>query len=148
MFIGGSPVGTAGGVKTVTLAVLAAAALSSIRGRNKTVLFGRTVSRATVGRAIGVVGMSFGIMLLSTLLLSFVTSYASAMDILYETVSATATVGLSRDLTPALSSAGKLIVTSTMYLGRVGPISLAIAFGLRRESKNLIVNPTEEVSVG
>lgn len=148
MFIGGSPVGTAGGVKTVTLAVLAAAALSSIRGRNETVLFGRTVSRATVGRAIGVVGMSFGIMLLSTLLLSFVTSYASAMDILYETVSATATVGLSRDLTPALSSAGKLIVTATMYLGRVGPISLAIAFGLRRESKNLIVNPTEEVSVG
>ncbi len=148
MFIGGSPVGTAGGVKTVTLAVLIAAASASIRGRNESVLFGRTVSRAAVGRAMGVVGASFAILFLSTLLLSFVTPHATAMDVLYETVSATATVGLSRDLTPALTLAGKLIVTVTMYLGRVGPISLAIAFGLRRESKNLIVNPTEEISVG
>jgi trk system potassium uptake protein TrkH len=76
------------------------------------------------------------------------TTDASLADILYETVSATATVGLSRALTPTLDSFGKLIVIATMYLGRVGPISLAIAFGAGREKQNTVKEPTEEISVG
>ncbi|MGM9654010.1 MAG: potassium transporter TrkG, partial [Butyricicoccaceae bacterium] len=67
---------------------------------------------------------------------------------IYESVSATATVGLTRDLTPHLNTLGKLILTVTMYLGRVGPISLAIAFTLKKESPNMIKNPTEDISVG
>ena len=75
-------------------------------------------------------------------------THADALDILYETVSATATVGLTRNLTPFLNIYGKLIIIATMYLGRVGPISLAIAFNFKREKKNIIKNPTEEISVG
>jgi len=75
-------------------------------------------------------------------------SGAPALDVAYETFSATATVGLTRDLTPTLGLAGKLIVIVTMYLGRIGPISLVIAFNTKRKRKNIIKNPTEEISVG
>ena len=75
-------------------------------------------------------------------------SDASALDILYETVSATATVGLTRNLTSSLGSAGKIIITATMYLGRVGPISLALAFNRKKDNQNIIRNPIEEISVG
>ncbi len=147
MFIGGSPVGTAGGIKTVTLAVIGAAALSTVRNRSQTVLFDRALSTQTVRKAFAVFCTSFLILILSTLSLAAVT-HAPALDILYETVSATGTVGLSRDLTPLLNLPGKLIVAATMYLGRVGPISLAIAFGTRREAPNAVRYPTEEISVG
>ena len=147
MFIGGSPVGTAGGIKTVTAAVLFAAALSAVKGENDVPMFGRTVPRHTVSKAVGVACMSFAILFLSTVLLAAVTD-APALDVIYESVSATATVGLTRDLTPHLNTLGKLILTVTMYLGRVGPISLAIAFTLKKESPNMIKNPTEDISVG
>jgi len=147
MFIGGSPVGTAGGIKTVTLAILAASAVSTVKNRNEVSLFHRNISKQALSKAIAVVGMSFSILTVSTLLLSAVTE-ASMLDILYETVSATATVGLTRNLTSSLDFWGKLIVIANMYLGRVGPISLAIAFSFRKENQNMIKNPTEEISVG
>jgi trk system potassium uptake protein TrkH len=86
-------------------------------------------------------------MLASTLMLSAATS-ASVIDILYETVSATATVGLSRNLTSSLNIIGKIIIIATMYLGRIGPISLAIAFQSKKKTQNSIIDPTEEVSIG
>lgn len=147
MFIGGSPVGTAGGVKTVTIAVLLAATLSTVANKNEVGLFHRTFKKEALCKAIAVVGVSFSIMFLSTLLLSVVET-APLTDILYETVSATATVGLSRDLTPLLSTWGKLIIAATMYLGRVGPISLAFAFQVKKANQNIIKNPTEDISVG
>ena len=147
MFIGGSPVGTAGGIKTVTFVVLIASAFATIRNQKEVNLFGRTLSKEAVSKAVAVTCMSFTIMFVSTILLSAVTN-ADALDILYETVSATATVGLTRNLTPILNIYGKLIIIATMYLGRVGPISLAVAFNFKREKKNIIKNPTEEISVG
>lgn len=147
MFIGGSPVGTAGGIKTVTFIVLIASAISTIKNRNEVTLFGRSIQKQAINKAIAVVSMSFIIMFISTVLLSAV-SNAPALDIFYETVSATATVGLTRNLTSNLNLWGKIIIIFTMYLGRVGPISLAIAFNLRKESKNIIKNPSEEISVG
>lgn len=147
MFIGGSPVGTAGGIKTVTFVVLLATASSVIVGKNETVLFDRTVSKKISEKAIAVCLVSFFTVLVSTVLLCAV-SDASALDILYETVSATATVGLTRNLTPFLNLGGKLILTATMFLGRVGPISLVIAFRVRKEKTNHIKNPTEDVTVG
>ena len=147
MFIGGSPVGTAGGIKTVTLAVLIAHTSATIRNRNSVSLFGRSISKQALGKATAVCCMSFAIMFVSTLLLSLVTD-ADMLDLLYETVSATATVGLTRSLTTALDTWGKLIITATMYLGRIGPISLAIAFNFKKQSQNIIKEPTEEISVG
>lgn len=147
MFIGGSPVGTAGGVKTVTFAVIFAAALSAVRNRQDVSLFGRSIKKEAVSKASAVVGMSFIIMFASTLLLAAVTE-GNFIDIIYETVSATATVGLTRSFTSSINFAGKIIIILTMYLGRVGPISLAIAFGRKKEIPNIIKNPTEEISVG
>ena len=147
MFIGGSPVGTAGGIKTVTVAVLAVSALATIQNKNDVTLFHRTISRQAVNKAVAVTAMSFAILFGSTLLLCAVTD-ASALDIVYETVSATATVGLTRNLTPYLSSAGKAVIIATMYLGRVGPISLALALNSSKKQRNLIKNPTEDISVG
>lgn len=147
MFIGGSPVGTAGGVKTVTVAVLLVSAFAAIRNREDASLFGRAIPKHAISKAVAVVCMSFLIEFLSTVLLSVCTE-ADALDIAYETVSATATVGLSRDLTASLGIWGKLIIIVTMYFGRVGPISLVIAFHTRRENNNLIKDPTEEISVG
>ena len=147
MFIGGSPVGTAGGIKTVTIAVLVASALSSIRNRQEVTLFQRNISKQAVSKAVAVTAMSFVILFTSTLLLSAV-SPGDPLDILFETVSATATVGLSRDLTPYLNAYGKIIIIGTMYLGRVGPISLALALNSGKKQQNIIKNPTEEISVG
>lgn len=147
MFIGGSPVGTAGGIKTVTFVVLVASMFATIRGQNEMNLSGRSISKDAVRKATAVTCMSFAIMFISTIFLSLVTN-ADALDIFYEAASATATVGLTRNLTPFLNFYGKVILIGTMYLGRVGPISLAVAFGFKREKKNIIKNPTEEISVG
>ena len=147
MFVGGSPVGTAGGIKTVTMMVLIASAFATITNKEDVVLFHRTISRQTIKKAVAVVSVSFFVMFSSTVLLATVTD-ANALDIVYETVSATATVGLTRNLTPMLNFWGKMIVIITMYLGRVGPISLLIAFNTKKEKKNIIKNPTEEISVG
>lgn len=147
MFIGGSPIGTAGGVKTVTIAVLFASAFAAIRNQEHVTLFQRTISKQAVNKAVAVVSISFLILFLSTVLLAAVTD-ADTMDIMYETVSATATVGLTRNLTPVLNGWGKVLIIATMYLGRVGPISLLIAFNTKKENKNIIKNPTEEISVG
>ena len=147
MFIGGSPVGTAGGIKTVTIAVLVVSAWATIQNQNEVMLFHRNISKRAVNKAVAVTAMSFCILFVSTLLLSAVTR-ADMLDILFEAVSATATVGLSRDLTAHLNSAGKMIVIGTMYLGRVGPISLALVLNSSKKKPNIIKNPTEEISVG
>ncbi len=147
MFIGGSPVGTAGGIKTVTFAVIIVSAIASIRNKEDAEVFGRRLTKQAVSKAVAVTCMSFIIMFTSTVLLSVVTD-ANALDIVYETVSATATVGLTRNLTSSLCSIGKLIIIITMYLGRVGPISLAVAFKRRKDNQNIVRNPTQEISVG
>ena len=147
MFIGGSPVGTAGGIKTVTFAVLVVSALATIQNKNEVTLFHRNIPKQAINKAVAVTAMSFGILFVSTLLLTAVTN-ADSLDILYETVSATATVGLTRNLTGQLNGIGKVIIIGTMYLGRVGPISLALALNSSKENQNIITNPTEDISVG
>ena len=147
MLIGGSPVGTAGGMKTVTIAVLICAAFATIRNKNSATLFGRRISDDSVKKAVAVAVMFLTICVSSTVLI-LATSNASAIDAVYETVSATATVGLSRNFTATLNAFGKLIIIVTMYFGRVGPISLAVALGRKNESQNVISEPTEDISIG
>ncbi|MBR3844257.1 MAG: potassium transporter KtrB [Clostridia bacterium] len=147
MFIGGSPVGTAGGIKTVTAAVIFLSAIAGIRNRSQGELFHRRIPRQFVAKGVSVAVMSFLILFISTVALSAVTGM-DGLDVLYETVSATATVGLTRNVTAFVGSAGKWILMATMYLGRVGPISLAVAFKVRKGSQQKIENPEEEIIVG
>ncbi|MBO5415362.1 MAG: potassium transporter KtrB [Clostridia bacterium] len=147
MLVGGSPVGTAGGMKTVTIAVLLCSAFATVRNKNSATLFGRRISADSLKKAVAVVVTFILICATSTVLL-MANSDASAIDVVYETVSATATVGLTRNLTATLNSIGKLIIIATMYLGRVGPISLALALGSKGENQNVVSEPTEEISIG
>lgn len=147
MVIGGSPVGTAGGIKTVTAVTLLCSALSTIRNKHQPAIFQRTISYDSIRKAVAVVCSFLTILLFSTIALAACTD-APALDILYETVSATATVGLSRNLTASLNLWGKLVIIATMYFGRVGPISLAVALGSKSESQNVISDPEEEIIIG
>lgn len=147
MFIGGSPVGTAGGIKTVTVAVLIITALSTVKNRDENTIFNRAISQKAVKKAVAVFCASFSIVFTSTILLSAV-SDAPAIDIIYETISATATVGLTRNLTPTLNIWGKIIIIVAMYFGRIGPISLAFAINNKKTSQNIVKTPSEDISVG
>lgn len=147
MFIGGSPVGTAGGIKTVTLVVLIATALSVIRNKRTVNVYGRQISEKTIKKSMAVFFTSFTVVVVAMILLA-ASNDAAIIDIMYETISATATVGLTRNFTATLNTLGKIIIIATMYFGRVGPISIAIAFNVKRGSKNIVTNPIEEISVG
>ena len=147
MFVGGSPVGTAGGIKTVTLIVLLSSAFSTVRNKSQTTVFNRALSSDSIRKAIAV-AMMFTLVTLTSIILLALATEASIIDVIYESVSATATVGLSRNFTASLNSMGKIIIIATMYFGRVGPISLAVALGSKNESQNVISVPTEEINIG
>jgi trk system potassium uptake protein TrkH len=147
MFIGGSPVGTAGGVKTVTMAVIFFTFLSMIRERDEVVVFKRKISPSVVKKTVTILFVSFGAVVIMFVLL-LITNDVDFVDGLYEVVSAIATVGLSRNLTSSLNSAGRIIIILCMYLGRIGPISMAIAFNSQDSRKNLLKYPEENIIVG
>ncbi len=146
MFIGGSPSGTAGGIKTTTTAILILTVVSIIKGRRDTEMFGRKVGDIAVRRALSIFGVSFGVMLLAVIILAAIQP-GDFMDCLFEVISAIATVGLSRDFTTELTLAGRIIIIITMYIGRIGPISLALFFNSKR-FVNVKTYPEERVSVG
>jgi len=148
MFIGGSPVGTAGGIKTVTIIVLICTAYSVIKGESHVSILGRRLSEQAIRKSVAVTGLAVLIAACATVLLAFALPDASFIDVLYETVSATATVGLSRNLTSSLNVLGKIIIILTMYFGRIGPISLAFALKFKKENKKIVKDPVEEISVG
>ena len=119
---------------------------SAVSDRDSTEIFRRKINAETVRKAMSVFSLNFLVMLIS--LLAFCIVQPSAFEsCLYEVVSAIGTVGLSRDLTSQLNLAGKLIIIITMYLGRIGPISLALFFNTKKYA-NLIELPEENVPIG
>lgn len=136
MFIGGSPAGTAGGVKTVTIVMLIASMLANIKGKKDVTVMNRKIADEAIRRCVAIVTFSFSVLVVLTVALLAV-QRSGFLDTLYEMTSAIATVGLSRGLTGALYPAGKLIVTLTMYLGRIGPITLALVFNSRTPADNI-----------
>lgn len=130
MFIGGSPVGTAGGVKTVVFIVVVMNVLSFVRDREDTVIFRRAVPEKLIRKANAIVTvMLFAIVVILILLVTL--SGCSVLDGLYEACSALCTVGLSRSLTASLNTPGRIIIILAMYMGRIGPISMALFFSTR-----------------
>ncbi|MBO4337932.1 MAG: potassium transporter TrkH [Lachnospiraceae bacterium] len=147
MFIGGSPVGTAGGVKTVTAFLVFMNAFSYIRGKKENVIFHSRVSEEMMRKAAAVVFVSVCAVLgMTVLLLS--RGGITLTDALYEVVSALATVGLSRGLTPRLDIPGRLMIIASMYLGRIGPISMAVFFTKQGGSGNKIRHAEGKFYVG
>lgn len=137
MFIGGSPVGTAGGVKTVTMFVVFLNVISFIRNRKENVVFGRKVTSGMIHKASAIVMVSLIVTIVFMITL-MITDNLPLIDSMYETFSATATVGLSRAVTPTLSIIGRWVIILAMYLGRIGPISMALFFRYDTKDRNQI----------
>lgn len=149
MFIGGSPAGTAGGIKTVTFGVIILSVISVVKGKERTEVFKRTLPPDTVRKALAIMSISLSVLVMGTMLLSITEGSSSFMELLYEVTSAAATVGLSQGITADLTVISKLLIILLMYMGRIGPITMAIAFGTKRRiTNNSIKLPDENVMVG
>lgn len=146
MFIGGSPGSTAGGIKTTTFGVLVIATISVIKKEKEPIVFGRSIGDESIKKALSIFMVSLAIILLVSFTIS-ITDKFNFIDILYETVSALATVGASRGITGDLSRIAKILLGFCMYLGRIGPMTMAFAFGLEPEDK-LIKYPETFLSIG
>ncbi len=148
MFIGGSPGSTAGGIKTVTLGVLIFAVFSHISGKDDTEMFNRRLHHSVVLRALSIVFIALMIVLTTTIILSIFET-ATFMEIFFEAVSAFGTVGLSLGITPSLSSVSKVAVIITMFLGRVGVLTMALALLMRgKKTSGKLKYPEGKVMVG
>uniref|UniRef100_UPI0035E40442 TrkH family potassium uptake protein n=1 Tax=Nocardiopsis metallicus TaxID=179819 RepID=UPI0035E40442 len=134
MFIGGGSAGTAGGIKVTTFAILMLVIYSNVRGEPTVHAAGRRLSQATVSQATTVALLSLGLVLSATLALMTITPF-TLDQILFETTSAFATVGLSTGITADLPVSGQLILVFLMFVGRIGPITLASALAMRRRSR-------------
>jgi trk system potassium uptake protein TrkH len=146
MFIGASPASTGGGIKTTTFSALMLAVGGMIRGRNEVEVFKRSLSPQTIYKAFTVMFMAGSLVIIVTMILS-VTENAPFLNILFEVVSAFGTVGLSTGLTPSLTPVGKLWIIITMFAGRVGPVTLALAIALRTK-RGTIHYPEGRVMIG
>lgn len=147
MFIGGSPIGTAGGVKTVTAFLFFVNAVSYILNRPESVVFNRKVSRDRMRKAAAIVFVNLSISLLMTILI-MVTGDIPLLDASYEVFSAVGTVGVSRGLTPNLDTVGRIIIIISMFLGRIGPISMALFFADGKEPVTKLRHGTGNFYVG
>lgn len=147
MFIGGSPGGTAGGVKTVTIVILGAAIKSEIQNQDNVVMYSRTIPFDYVRKALAILGYSFLVWLGLTMVLCMVED-VEFMKACYETISAIGTVGLSKDLTGTLHAAGKIVIICLMYAGRIGPVTLATAFLTKGKADSMIHYADESVLLG
>ncbi|HAA31646.1 MAG TPA: ATPase, partial [Cyanobacteria bacterium UBA8553] len=147
MFIGASPGGTGGGIKTTTLRVITSCTKSVLQGREEVKVYKRKVPMILLMKATGVVFGSMATVIISTILISMTDSKFEFIQILFEVVSAFATVGLSTGITASLSAAAKLVLIITMYIGRVGILLLMSAlWGDPRPSA--IQYPEENLLVG
>lgn len=149
MFIGGSPGSTAGGIKTVTFAVILMVAYATLRKRSEVDVFKRSVSVAVAGRAITVVSLFMCVFLFVSFALSITERQSgfSMSDIMFETMSALGTVGLTCGITEDLTTSGKLLIIGTMLIGRLGPLTLlaAMTFNLKPVGYSY---PEEPIIVG
>lgn len=154
MFIGASPAGTGGGIKTTTFAVVVLIVLTVLKGRHEITIFDRQLIRGTAYRAVTITVIGIVIVFIFGMILSVAeqgntTGLATFDNIMFESVSAFATVGLSSGITPSLSVPSKIFMIVTMFAGRVGPLTLALAFS-RRYNRSKIKHkyPDGKIMVG
>lgn len=147
MWVGASPASTGGGIKTSTFAVAILNTISIARGKTRLELFNREIPNSSVERAYAIILLSIFVISISILLISFFDSDKELLNISFECISAYATVGLSRGITADLSSASKLVLILTMFIGRVSMLTLLIALfkrvsteAYRLPSENILIN--------
>lgn len=147
MFIGAGSAGTAGGVKVTTIGVIILTIVSTLRGRKETEGFKRVLPRDLVNKSLTIIGIAITWVILVTFVLS-ITEDADFMSIFFEVISAFGTVGLSLGITGSLSTIGKIVITITMFLGRIGPLTIFMALAQRLQVPSSIQYPDEEIMIG
>lgn len=149
MFIGGSPCGTAGGVKTTTIAMLLLTCINVIFGKRDTECFGRKIPEENFRTGFSVVVVAFLFLFTGLTLLTVFEPEMDFLSLLYEAVSAVGTVGLTADVTSSLETASKIVIMCLMYVGRLGPVTMALVFGTRENMKERIRKlPEQRILVG
>ena len=149
MFIGGSPAGTAGGIKTTTAAMLLLTAASVLRGSRDTECFGRKLENGVVRSGITIMLLTFLFWLAGVTALSVFEPGKDFIDLMYEASSAIGTVGLTADLTPQLTAASHVVLMSMMYVGRIGPVTMALVFaGKADKSAQFRELPEKKIMLG
>lgn len=150
MFIGGSPGGTAGGVKTTTFAMLFLACLTFVRGGNDTECMGRRISVANFRTGFCVMMVAFTVFITGTItILAIEPDSIPMVNVIYETASAVGTVGLTADLTPHLSRISQIVLMVMMYIGRLGPLTLVLIFAGKTHPRDKVRRlPAEQIMVG
>lgn len=147
MFIGASPGSTGGGIKTTTFAILMGAVKSQIRGREDVTFFGRRMDYTIIYKSLTVTLIALFLVISVTMVLTVTEPGKEFLMLFFETVSAFATVGLSMGLTPELSPMGKILITFTMFAGRIGPMTLAFAVAKKRKEDHYRY-PAGKVMIG
>ena len=147
MFIGGSPGSTAGGLKTTTFGILLFTVISVIRGREDTEAFGRRFSKELVYKSFALLFIGMTLIMAVTMILTITEPDQTFISLLYEATSAFGTVGLTTGVTTGLSSIGKFIIIVMMYIGRVGPLTVAIALS-SKQKKSKYKYPEAKVLIG
>ena len=149
MLVGANPASTGGGIKTTTIAVVLLAVWAVIRGREDVTVMGRRIPRELVSRALAVTTVTLLVFLTGTLALTLMENgKVPFIDLVFETASAMATVGVTSAGTPQLSLGSKLVLVPMMYLGRVGPMTMALALASRQGEKTRLRCPEESVTIG
>jgi trk system potassium uptake protein TrkH len=146
MFVGASPGGTGGGIKTTTFALLLATIRATLKGYRDTIIFNRRIPPETVRRAFTISFLAIAIIAIAVFALDKIENF-SLLAIAFEVISAFGTVGLSTGITPYLSSIGKIIIIIVMFIGRVGPLTLLLALNLQQKETR-IEPPKEGISIG
>jgi trk system potassium uptake protein len=148
MFIGASPGGTGGGIKTTTFIVLIATIFSVMRGEDETIILKRRVDKFTVYRALAIATGALFVVLVTTGIILTADPHVDGIDALFEATSGFGTVGLSAGVTPTLGWISKLALSCTMFVGRVGPVSLALAVTLHKGRRGGSILPEGKIIVG
>ena len=146
MFIGASPSSTGGGVKTTTIGVLIAAVWALISGKHDVEIFKRRISQQLIYKAFAIFFIAATLVIFVTMMMS-ITENASFLRIMFEVVSAFGTVGLTTGITTSLTDCGKMWIIITMFAGRVGPVTVALALALRTR-KGMIQYPEGKINIG
>ena len=153
MFIGGASTSVAGGIKVNTFAVILVAIISGVRGQPNATAFGRVIPQAQVQRAMTIGAVAIGFVFIIASSLTFLESQLlqpgmfSFIDLLFESFSAFGTVGFSTGVTPQLSDAGQALIAASMFIGRIGPLTIALAM-LARGTREMFRYAEERVTIG
>lgn len=137
MFIGASPGGTGGGVKTTTIAVIVASVISVVKGSDDTEIFDRRIENNIIKKALAIFTVALLLVLIASFTITVLQPNIRFIDVLFEVTSAFGTVGLGVGVSDHLHVVGKLILCFIMYVGRLGPLTLLYTINIKQKHKSI-----------